>query len=46
MKGNFKPIADEDLYELVDIKQGKVPTDINGVYLRNGPNPLHTAVTN
>ena len=41
MMGNFAPVESEnDAYLLTDIT-GKVPTDINGVYLRNGPNPLY-----
>tara|TARA_B110000285_G_C14869197_1_gene488345 strand:+ start:595 stop:801 length:207 start_codon:yes stop_codon:yes gene_type:complete len=39
--GNYAPVHHEnEPYEiqLSDIK-GKVPRDISGVYLRNGPNP-------
>jgi carotenoid cleavage dioxygenase-like enzyme len=39
--GNFTFIAKEnEAYEIPDsdLKFGKVPTDISGVYLRNGPN--------
>ena len=36
--GNFAPTTNER--ELDDLPiEGKVPTDLNGVYLRNGPNP-------
>lgn len=28
-----------DQYLATDIVSGSVPTDINGVYMRNGPNP-------
>ena len=36
--GNFASCKKEDSYEVLDILEGQVPTDINGVYLRNGPN--------
>lgn len=38
LKGDFLPCQNEDAYQIHDIISGKVPTDINGVYLRNGPN--------
>lgn len=38
LKGNFKPVNEESSYEVAKILEGAVPTDINGVYLRNGPN--------
>jgi len=39
LKGNFAPVDHEHSYEMIDIIAGEVPKDINGVYLRNGPNP-------
>lgn len=36
--GNFGPIPNEQSYEVLNVVAGKIPTDINGVYLRNGPN--------
>ena len=39
--GNFQSCRQEDKYEVLDIVHGKVPTDINGVYLRNGPDHKH-----
>lgn len=38
LKGNFLSCKNEDSYEILDNITGKVPTDINGVFLRNGPN--------
>lgn len=38
LKGNFKPVQEENAYEVAKVLEGAVPTDINGVYLRNGPN--------
>lgn len=38
MKGNFAPVKDEMQYKIVKILEGKVPTDLNGTFIRNGPN--------
>lgn len=36
--GNYAPVSDElDVYELT--VEGAIPTDLDGWYLRNGPNP-------
>lgn len=42
LRGNFAPIEKEWQYEIEPgmIKEGAIPNDINGVFLRNGPNPL------
>lgn len=39
--GNFAPVKDEHDAYVINPKEmtGKTPTDISGVYLRNGPNP-------
>jgi hypothetical protein len=37
-EGNFAPVQHEDNYEILKVKSGKIPTDIQGVYFRNGPN--------
>ena len=38
LKGNFAPVLEE--LDLVDLAiEGKVPQDLLGVYMRNGPNP-------
>jgi hypothetical protein len=34
---NFGPIKRQQNYRVANITHGKVPTDINGIYLRNGP---------
>jgi carotenoid cleavage dioxygenase-like enzyme len=41
LKGNFAPIDKELSFEIEAsmIKEGAIPNDVNGVYLRNGPNP-------
>jgi carotenoid cleavage dioxygenase-like enzyme len=37
LQGGFAPVARELTVELTDV-QGQVPTDLNGLYVRNGPN--------
>jgi len=37
-KGNFAPIHKEIEYEISDIVMGKVPDDIRGAFVKNGPN--------
>jgi len=46
--GNFKATHTENSYTIksTDIIKGKIPDDINGVYIRNGPNPLYTPENN
>ena len=39
LKGPFAPISHEHSYEIKEPVVGKVPTDVNGVFLRNTPNP-------
>lgn len=38
LKGNFVSCKHESSYEILDIVSGNVPDDINGIFLRNGPN--------
>ena len=39
--GNFQAVQKEDSYMFSsDVIIGTVPKDMNGVYIRNGPNPL------
>lgn len=38
LRGNFAPIHDESDYGELTVK-GKIPEELNGVYMRNGPNP-------
>jgi len=39
LTGGFAPGTDELVLEDLPI-EGKIPVDLNGVYLRNGPNPM------
>ena len=36
--GNYAPIATEQTLQDLPV-EGKIPQDLSGVYLRNGPNP-------
>jgi carotenoid cleavage dioxygenase-like enzyme len=38
LEGNFAPWRSEDNIDHLKI-EGKIPDDLNGVLLRNGPNP-------
>ncbi|KZL19870.1 Lignostilbene-alpha,beta-dioxygenase isozyme I [Pseudovibrio axinellae] len=40
LTGAFAPISHEEIIDTLDV-EGTIPTDLNGVYLRNGPNPRH-----
>ena len=46
MRGNFAPVKDEIQYPADNIVEGKLPTDINGTFLKNGPNPALETLTN
>lgn len=37
--GPYAPV-DEELFQTLKIRQGKLPLDLEGCYVRNGPNPL------
>lgn len=37
-RGNFAPTNDEVSYKILNISEGKIPSDLNGTFLRNGPN--------
>ncbi len=39
LQGIFAPTSDEADADPVKVLQGQVPTDLSGLYLRNGPNP-------
>ena len=38
LTGAFAPIFEEYVLDEFDV-EGEIPSDLNGVYLRNGPNP-------
>ena len=40
-RGNWRPVQHEHSYEITQVS-GKVPEDLNGVFLRNGPNAKYT----
>ena len=37
--GPYAPVDDE-VFETLTIREGKIPADLQGCYVRNGPNPL------
>ena len=39
--GPYAPVLQETVCDKLEI-QGEIPSDLNGVYLRNGPNPRYT----
>jgi hypothetical protein len=42
LRGNYAPVKKDIMHEIVPslVKEGSIPMDINGVFLRNGPNPM------
>src|SRR4030095_3990051 len=45
LKGNFAPVAEE--VTVADLKViGKLPLDLNGMFIRNGPNPQFPSIKN
>lgn len=38
--GNYAPVLEENTTSYLEV-EGYIPPDINGVYFRNGPNPLY-----
>jgi carotenoid cleavage dioxygenase-like enzyme len=38
LMGPFAPVSDESVLDALPV-EGEIPADLNGVYLRNGPNP-------
>ena len=39
LSGAFAPISDESTFTDLPLLHGRIPADLNGVYLRTGPNP-------
>jgi carotenoid cleavage dioxygenase-like enzyme len=42
LKGKFEPIHDEIVSKDLPTSSGKIPNDISGIYVRNGPNQQFT----
>jgi carotenoid cleavage dioxygenase len=40
LSGNNAPVHDELVIDRLEV-QGELPADLNGLYVRNGPNPYH-----
>jgi len=46
LEGSFAPIFDEQVVEMSNMTViGEVPFDLNGIYVRNGPNQRHQPVS-
>eukprot|EP01018_Ginkgo_biloba_P002557 Gb_33714 [translate_table: standard] len=41
LSGNFFPLANESPPQICPETKGQIPECLNGVYIRNGPNPRH-----
>ena len=47
LEGNYAPVSGEHVVEFEDMEVlGEVPQDLDGVYVRNGPNNQHPALGN
>jgi carotenoid cleavage dioxygenase-like enzyme len=44
LMGPFAPVADESVWTDLPLLEGAIPRDLNGVYLRTGPNPRHAPI--
>ncbi len=40
LKGNFAPVSKEHVSILVEVVEGSIPSNLNGAFCRNGPNPI------
>ena len=38
LRGNYAPVQDEVTLDALEV-EGAIPPELNGLYLRNGPNP-------
>jgi carotenoid cleavage dioxygenase len=45
LKGNFAPIGTELSRYSLPVVAGRIPVDLSGVYMRNGPNPLFRPIS-
>jgi carotenoid cleavage dioxygenase-like enzyme len=41
LKDNYAPVSDIYIQEPVQVVQGAIPLGVNGMYCRNGPNPVY-----
>ena len=41
LTGPFAPVPDESVFSGLPVIHGALPRDLNGVYMRTGPNPRH-----
>lgn len=45
LSGNFLPVAREVYAEDLPVVAGRIPKDLSGAYMRNGPNPLFQPIS-
>lgn len=43
LTGNYAPVRDILVNELVEVVEGSIPFDLDGMYCRNGPNPVYNS---
>ena len=43
-RGNFAPVESEQTLDSLQVA-GELPADLNGLYVRNGPNPAILLIT-
>jgi hypothetical protein len=39
--GNYLPVSKEVYQGKLQVKEGEIPQEIDGMFIRNGPNPLY-----
>ena len=44
LEGPYAPVHDEVVVPDLEVLEGEIPDDLNGVYVRNGPNPQHEPI--
>jgi carotenoid cleavage dioxygenase-like enzyme len=46
LHGNYAPVAEEQLGGVpLEVEQGALPDDLDGLFVRNGPNPIPSQIT-
>ncbi len=44
LSGNYAPVRDEAFAEALAVEEGAMPQELDGVFLRNGPNPFYDPI--
>ena len=45
LSGNFAPVLDELDVPDLPVVAGRIPDDLSGAYMRNGPNPMYRPIS-